>query len=160
MRRVDLKMVGSGYKYFRYMDDIKIVCDSGMEARRALKDLVIELRQLGLSVNSKKCLKEDDLTSREFRFAINRLILLAGFDEISVPETYFSEITELIIAALHKQPTTTDKYVSYLERVTLTKANVDKIVELMINKECNIYEWQTFRLWSLLGTRKVNDLRP
>ena len=156
MRRVDQKMVGSGYQYFRYMDDIKILCDTEMEARKALKDLVIELRQLGLSVNSKKtsidyiessesigvcieesstqlrylqalwetrkiasikasfvplkklalqCLRKDDLTSREFRFAINRLILLAGCNEISVPETYFSDITDLIISAFHKQPT-------------------------------------------------------
>lgn len=208
MRRIDLKMANSGYKYFRYMDDIKIVCDSEMEARKALKELVIELRQIGLSVNSKKtsidyienadsirecieesspevrylqalwdsrnlssikasfaplkklaldCLSKDDLSSREFRFAINRLILLAGCHEISVPETYFSDITTLIISALHKQPTPTDKYVSYLERVPLNDLHTSKLIEFMVDEERNIYEWQSFRLWSLLGTRKVQN---
>jgi hypothetical protein len=54
MLAVDRAMLGKGYQYFRYMDDIKIVCDDIYDARRSLKDLSIELRKLGLHVNSKK----------------------------------------------------------------------------------------------------------
>lgn len=51
---VDKKMVEKGYDYFRYVDDIRIICDDEMQARRALNDLIFELRKLGLNINSKK----------------------------------------------------------------------------------------------------------
>ena len=54
MLSVDRFMLDKGYRYFRYMDDIKISCDSEHHARRALKVLSLELRRLGLSVNSGK----------------------------------------------------------------------------------------------------------
>lgn len=51
---VDDIMLKSGFKYFRYMDDIRIVCRDKYEGRKALKLLVGELRKCGLNVNSKK----------------------------------------------------------------------------------------------------------
>jgi hypothetical protein len=63
MLPVDREMLKKGYRYFRYMDDIKIVCRDKFQARRALKDLSLALRTLGLSVNSGKtkiCGPEDD----------------------------------------------------------------------------------------------------
>jgi hypothetical protein len=51
---VDRLMIEEGYKYFRYMDDIKIACRSEFEARLALKKLCVCLRERGLSVNSGK----------------------------------------------------------------------------------------------------------
>lgn len=54
MLALDKAMLQKGYKYFRYMDDIKIVCDDVFQARFALKELSIELREIGLSINSKK----------------------------------------------------------------------------------------------------------
>lgn len=56
MRDIDLSMIEAGYKdtYFRYMDDIKIVCDDLFQARRALKELSTRLRELGLTLNSRK----------------------------------------------------------------------------------------------------------
>jgi len=54
MLPVDRAMIAQGYRYFRYMDDIKIACDSEHHARKALKTLSLELRRRGLSVNSGK----------------------------------------------------------------------------------------------------------
>lgn len=51
---VDKEMVSKGYDYFRYVDDIRIICDDKHEAKRALNDLIFELRKLGLNINSKK----------------------------------------------------------------------------------------------------------
>lgn len=51
---VDDAMLKAGLRYFRYMDDIRIVCQSKYEARKALKKLITELRKKGLNVNSKK----------------------------------------------------------------------------------------------------------
>ncbi len=56
MRQVDLAMIELGYgeRYFRYMDDIKIICSDEFQARLALKQLSIALRPLGLTINAKK----------------------------------------------------------------------------------------------------------
>ncbi|NNU43368.1 RNA-directed DNA polymerase [Ramlibacter montanisoli] len=56
MREIDLSMIDAGYKdtYFRYMDDIKVVCEDLYQARRAIKDLSVRLRELGLSLNARK----------------------------------------------------------------------------------------------------------
>jgi hypothetical protein len=51
---VDDTMQKAGFNYFRYMDDIRIVCKDKFEARKALKILIQELRKKGLNVNSKK----------------------------------------------------------------------------------------------------------
>lgn len=42
------------YQYFRYMDDIKVVCSGRHDARRALGLMILELRKLGLTVNAGK----------------------------------------------------------------------------------------------------------
>jgi hypothetical protein len=52
----EMEKCGYGKTYFRYMDDIKIVCDSRAEARLALKKLILALRDQELSVNAKKTL--------------------------------------------------------------------------------------------------------
>ena len=54
MLPIDRKMLVKGYDYSRYMDDIKIVCKDGFEARKAMKDLAILLRERDLSINAKK----------------------------------------------------------------------------------------------------------
>lgn len=54
MRAVDDAMISKNYAYFRYMDDIKIVCSDINTARMALKDLILALRPLGQVVNSGK----------------------------------------------------------------------------------------------------------
>ena len=51
---VDDTMQKAGIRYFRYMDDIRIVCKNKFEAKKALKCLILELRKKGLNVNSKK----------------------------------------------------------------------------------------------------------
>jgi hypothetical protein len=53
---VDTAMTDQGFGtgYFRYMDDVKVVCESEFAARRALKCLSLALRDIGLYLNSKK----------------------------------------------------------------------------------------------------------
>jgi hypothetical protein len=51
---VDRTLIATGNEYFRYMDDIKIICPDAPTARRALKTLIIALRERGLSVNALK----------------------------------------------------------------------------------------------------------
>jgi len=50
---VDRKME-SYENYFRWMDDIRIFCKTEIEAKKALKDLIISLRLIKLNINAKK----------------------------------------------------------------------------------------------------------
>jgi len=51
---IDVAMVEAGYDYFRYVDDIRVICDSENEAKQALNFLIRELRKKGMNINSKK----------------------------------------------------------------------------------------------------------
>lgn len=74
MLPVDRAMLDAGYDYFRYMDDIKIVCKDEFEARLALKRLSLELRKIRLSVNSGKT----QISSRENGAEIDRSLDAGG----------------------------------------------------------------------------------
>lgn len=51
---VDHKMVELGYDYYRYVDDIRIICESPQHARKAITDLIGQLRTVGMNINSAK----------------------------------------------------------------------------------------------------------
>lgn len=54
MKAIDEVLIGLNFNYYRYMDDIRVVCEDNFTARRALKELVNHLREKHLSVNGKK----------------------------------------------------------------------------------------------------------
>lgn len=54
LNKVDRKMVEKGYDYFRYVDDIRVICNDENEAKQALNYLISELRSIGLNINSSK----------------------------------------------------------------------------------------------------------
>lgn len=51
---VDREMAKKGYDYYRYVDDIRIIADSELHAKRALQDLIRQLRNVGLNINASK----------------------------------------------------------------------------------------------------------
>lgn len=206
MLSIDERMRGLGYTYFRYMDDIKVVCDTRYQARRALKELSIALRDLGLAVNSKKTkiidgsdraavaealdggspevehldsiwatrrresisrsfpmlrqftqmlLDEGRVDSREFRYCINRLIVLASCVEFSVPPAYFAAITDRIVELIAEHPAACDQFCRYLRVVPLSGSNIDAIAAHLRDSSRNFYTWQSYRIWMLLGQREV-----
>lgn len=208
MLPVDRSMLSKGYRYFRYMDDIKIVCDDTFHARKALKDLSIALREVGLSVNSKKTvickpgdtaevdkcldtlktelleleaiwktrrvrvisrsfralrditinlLEDRQVDSREFRFCISRLELLAICKEFNPPPSYFSEITPRVISALSEFPAATDQLTRYIRAVPTSDADLRAIEDHLIDERKNIYTWQSYRLWVLLAQKNYKS---
>ena len=56
LSKIDYIMIYSNNHkcYYRYMDDIRIVCDSKAEAIKAIYDLSIAMRDIGLNLNSSK----------------------------------------------------------------------------------------------------------
>ncbi len=51
---IDHEMVKNGYDYYRYVDDIRIIANSELSARRALQELIRQLRKVGLNINASK----------------------------------------------------------------------------------------------------------
>lgn len=51
---VDREMAKKGYDYYRYVDDIRIIANSELHAKRALQDLIRQLRTVGLNINASK----------------------------------------------------------------------------------------------------------
>ena len=51
---VDRELAERGYDYYRYVDDIRIIANSEMHAKRALQDLIRQLRRVGLNINASK----------------------------------------------------------------------------------------------------------
>ncbi len=51
---VDREIVKKGYDYYRYVDDIRVLADTEIHARRALQDIIRELRKVGLNINASK----------------------------------------------------------------------------------------------------------
>ncbi|UTW66172.1 hypothetical protein KFE94_16200 [bacterium SCSIO 12643] len=207
---VDDIMIKSGYKYFRYMDDIRIVCKNKFEGRKALKLLVKELRKKGLNVNSKKtqildlnnsehrpianeALQKSDkqidqiesllkskkargvqiavpmlrkktisliesggTLERHFRFCVNRLERLVRIPELKA-RLELDEITNAIISELINQPWSTDSFARYLISVPLTENQLQRIVNILLDDEKNIYEWQEYHIWRILINRNYKS---
>ena len=51
---VDREMANKGHDYYRYVDDIRVLADTEIHARRALQDIIRELRKVGLNINASK----------------------------------------------------------------------------------------------------------
>jgi hypothetical protein len=54
MMPVDKFLSENEMDFYRYMDDIKIICRSKYDARRCLKSLIVKLREIGLNINQSK----------------------------------------------------------------------------------------------------------
>lgn len=54
LSQIDFQMHSEGYDYYRYVDDIRIVCASEHEARKSLQSLIPLLREVGMNINSTK----------------------------------------------------------------------------------------------------------
>ncbi len=207
---VDDKMQKSGFNYFRYMDDIRIVCNDKFEARRALKVLIQELRKKGLNVNNKKTqildydnaddrkkieetlahtdkkieqietflksrtardvqiavpmlrtkvlnlINNDNTLEREFRFCINRLERISRNESLA-EKIDFNPITTKILSELVDQPWSTDTFARYLGSVQLKVTDLTTIRDFLLDKNRNIYEWQSFYLWGILTRHRFTD---
>lgn len=201
---LDEHMVKSGYRYYRYMDDIRVVCDNDYHARRAVKELIVQLRTLHLNVNSKKTailhqgspglaevlpqadptmesidaawssgdrqvmreklpalrafvfslIEKNKTGSREFKFCINRLGAVARCKDF---EFDFTGIDSVVAAELGSQPWNTDQFVRYLKTVSSSQVALERVKSLLADPDLNIYEWQSYHLWILLGSAADSD---
>jgi len=202
-------MINEGFDYYRYMDDIKIICDDYFHARDTLRKLVRKLRDIGLNINPKKTSimepstkdhkefidrgefkleridslinskkkylvlegfsevkklllqlqDKDDLTSRNYRFCINRIVNFALCKDIPKPDGYFKDITTYIIEKLPRYPQSSDQYFKYLVSVDgVEDDHLNIIADYLLNTDKAIYGWQNYLLWKILAYHEYCEI--
>ena len=203
---VDQEMVRLGYDYYRYVDDIRIVCDNPAKARKALVDLIKQLRVVGMNINSGKSMiltsetspadinaffpTSDDRSqtidnmwksrsrrviarsakyiyqllresidskqtqSRQFRFAVNRLIRLSDARLFDIHDDVATELKTLLIETLEEQAVSTDQYCRLLSQLDLTDEELKRISDFLGDRDRANYPWQNFHLWLLIARKK------
>lgn len=114
---VDREMTRKGYDYYRYVDDIRIISDSELHARKALQELIRQLRTVGLNINANKTeILSPDVSSTKVAeyfpsqdsstIAINQMWQSRSRRIVTKSVTYIFEILSQCIAAGDSQTRT------------------------------------------------------
>lgn len=203
LNAVDQSMVDKGYDYYRYVDDIRIVCSDESTARRALIDLIGELRIIGMNINSgktkiltsqtsvkeitdyfpssddrsvaidnmwrsrsrrviaksaeylaeilKACIDARDTQSRQFRFAVNRLLHLIEARVFDIQSALASELLNLIVATLEDQPASADQYCRLIIALNPPINDLAVVENFLCDDRRSIHSWQNYHLWLCLA---------
>lgn len=209
LNTVDQKMVKLGYDYYRYVDDIRIICDTPRACKIALTELINQLRVVGMNINSGKtkilsaespiedinesfpksddrsltidsmwrsrsrrviarsakyihqllreCIIEKQSQSRQFRFAINRLIQLTEANLFDIHIDLATELKSLLIETFEEHAASTDQYCRMLWALKPTLDELEKISIYLLDHNRSIYSWQNFHLWLLLARAKFKN---
>jgi len=211
LNAVDHEMVRLGFDYYRYVDDIRIICDSPRAARQAATLLIGRLRTVGMNINSSKtkiltaespasdisecfpgsddrsvtidsmwrsrsrrviirstkyifqllqeCIDSKQTQSRQFRFAVNRLIRLVDAGIFDVRGGMAEQLKSLLIGSLEDHAVSTDQYCRLLSVLELAPAEMERIEQFLCDHERAIHSWQNYHLWLTLARIKYKTER-
>jgi len=200
---IDRKMVEMGYDYYRYVDDIRVITPTVGDARRAIVDLVGELRRVGMNVNSAKtkiisaasdeadvveifvsgddriatidnmwrsrsrrviarsvqyivdllkvCIEERESQSRQFRFAINRLLQLVEIDVFDIRSAVADELLHVLVGSLPDHPASTDQYCRVIAALAPADEVMNTIAAYLCDDHLAMHPWQNYHIWMMFA---------
>ena len=203
---VDHEMIRLGFDYYRYVDDIRVICENPRTARKAATVLIGLLRTAGMNINSAKtkiltsestpeeiaeffpgsddrsitidnmwrsrsrkviirsakyifqmlqeCIDKKQTQSRQFRFAVNRLIRLIDAELFDIHNALAKDLKLLLIESLDMHAVSTDQYCRLLGAIDLTEDELEKIGDFLCDHERSIHSWQNYHLWILISKCK------
>lgn len=206
LNSVDQEMVRQGFDYYRYVDDIRIICANPRAARHAATVLISQLRTVGMNINSSKtkiltpdspesdvneffpgsddrsmtvdsmwrsrsrrviirstkyifqllqeCIDSKQTQSRQFRFAVNRLIRLVDAGIFDVGDAMATQLKSLLIDSLEDHAVSTDQYCRLLSVLGLSPEELGQIEQFLCDNERAIHSWQNYQLWLILARVK------
>lgn len=209
LNAIDHRMVDLGHDYYRYVDDIRIICPDIDSARRAMIVLVGELRTVGMNINSSKtkiltsgttaeelseffpysddrsiaidnmwrsrgrrvitrsahyiaellrdCIAKQETQSRQFRFAVNRLLHLIDANIFDIQSTLASDLLALIIDTLAEHPASADQYCRLINALDPPAESLDRVADFLCNDDAAMHPWQNYHLWLTLARRKYKS---
>ncbi|GHT88680.1 hypothetical protein FACS1894137_17130 [Spirochaetia bacterium] len=124
MYPIDEEMINQGFDYYRYMDDIRIICKDQYEARKALKILSCELREIGLTINGKKTSILINGTDEHKEFIEDNGVELESLDALlntkkkQIVAIAFQQIKEEFEKCLEQKDYTSKKFRFLLNRIS------------------------------------------
>jgi hypothetical protein len=148
LSELDQNMINKGYDYLRYVDDIRIVCETPYSAKQALNDLIGELRKLGLNINSKKTIILDASSTAE-----DKLKVFPGYDDLTsaVDSMWRSRSKKLITRSI--------QYLTeLLIREVETQNTQSRTFRFCINRFKSLIATDIFDLKSVFATQIANSL--
>lgn len=137
--------------FFPTSDDRSLTVDS-MWKSRSRRVIARSARYIYQII--KDCIDSGQTQSRQFRFAVNRLIMLTDAKLFNVHEALASELKLALINSLEDHAVSTDQYCRLLDLLDLTEDELGKICEYLCDHERSIFSWQNYHLWFLLARRK------
>jgi hypothetical protein len=125
MRPVDSFMIAEGYDYYRYMDDIRIICGNRYEARKALKQLVIKMRKIGLNVNAAKTNiyepdDKDHPVSRSTSFELEKIDALMNSGKKPIVALAFREVRDRLAVVVRERRVSEREFRFLIPRISKT----------------------------------------
>jgi len=124
MKPIDDKLINEGFDYYRYMDDIRIICKDKFEARKALKILCHELRKLNLTLNGKKTEILENGSDSYINFTKNNSLDLERIDAMykskkkSIVALAFKDTKEGIEECIEKNDFESREFRFYVNRIS------------------------------------------
>lgn len=120
---IDTFMVEEGFDYYRYMDDIQIICKDKFQARSVLKKVIIELRKIGLNVNSAKThilepsAKEHIEFLRQDSYELERIDYMLRTKKKPIVAIAFTEVRDMLINIIKNNDFRTRKFRFLMNRI-------------------------------------------
>ena len=142
-------------EHFPTTDDRSLTIDSmwRSRSRRVIARSAKYIHQL-----LRECIEQKQSQSRQFRFAINRLIQLIEAHIFDIQTDLATDLKELLIDTLEDHAASTDQYCRILWTLKPTPEELERICIYLKDIERSIYSWQNFHLWLLLArSRYSND---
>lgn len=102
----------------------------------------------------RECIDQKQTQSRQFRFAVNRLIKLVDAKVFDIHSAIASELKSLLIESLEDHAASTDQYCRLLEVLDLSENELTNICRHLCDHEKSIHSWQNFHLWLLLAKKR------
>ena len=121
---IDDIMINQGYDYYRYMDDIRIVCKDQFQARKAIKTLAVELRKIDLSLNGYKTKilvygsKDHDDFIYEKEVELERIDALINTKKRNIVAIAYQEVKEKLEECLKNNEYDSRKFRFLINRVS------------------------------------------
>lgn len=168
---VDRKMIELDFDYYRYVDDIKIICKDKFHAREFLQIISCELRKYNLTLNGSKTkileLGTDEHGDfiKDKNFELERIDALFRTKKKSIVSIAFKEVREELDKCISKKEYDSREFRFYLNRISkialcedIAKPEgyfdgiINNFLEALISHPTN-----TDYFYNILSTIQLND---
>ncbi len=122
LRPLDLFMLRGKFDYYRYVDDIRVICEDKYDARNILKQLINELRKIGLNVNGSKTKiiepgQPGHPATTSNQFDLERIDSLLNSKKKPLVAMAFKEVRDGLLSAIREERVSDREFRFFVNRI-------------------------------------------